>query len=338
VPFAVEDQLAENVEDLHFALGERSEGQRTNVAAVSRTTLNGWLERLAASGLRPERLYADAALLPENPGQIVALIERDTLLIRAPGQQPMALPADSLAESIDLALSNISADTTQPGLLLYASAQDWQHHSGTIDPLRPRFAGVKVQLLGQGAMPLLAQQLPTTTAINLLQGEHAPSRSVAAGFRSWSLAAALAAVLIGLFAGGRYWELSRLHKTEVQLDASVAELAASAVPNLAPGRDVRKQVEARLKSVRSGGSGGSSDLLNAVSAFAAARGAAPDAQLQGMAFQTGALELRLKAPGADSIEKIRERLQAAGWQAVLKGGSGRGSSFEGRLEIRPSGS
>lgn len=337
VPFAVEDQLAENVEDLHFALGDRIEGQRATVAAVARTTLARWLERLSIAGLRAERLCADAALLPDNPGQIVALIERDALLLRAPGQQPMSLPADSLAESLQLALGHVKSDSTQTGLLLYANSQDWQKHSAAVDALRPQFAAVKIQLLAQGPLPLFAQQLPDTRAINLLQGDHAPSRSVTAGLHSWRIAAALAVVLIGMYAAGRYWELSRLHKTELQLDSSINQLAAASVPNLAAGRDSRKQVEARLKIVRGSSAGAAGDLLDAVSAFSAARSAAPDAQLQGLSYQTGALEVRLKAPGATSIERIRERLQTAGWQATLKGGAGRGNSFEGRLEIKPRG-
>jgi general secretion pathway protein L len=337
VPFAVEDQLAENVEDLHFALGERVEGQRATVAAVARVTLDGWLAELAKAGLRAERLSADAALLPDNPGQIVAVLDRDAVLIRAPGQQPMALPSASLADSIELALAHVRSDAAQPGLLVYTSPQDWQKHGAVVDGLRTRFAAVKVQLLPQGPLPLFAQQLPTTTAINLLQGEHAPSGSVAAGFRAWRVAAALAVLLLGLYAGGRYWELSRLNKAESQLDASITQMASAAVPNLTPGRDPRRQVEARLKTVRGVSAGSSGDLLDAVSAFSAARSAAPDAQLEGISYQTGALEVRLKAPAAASIERIRERLQAAGWQATLKGGAGRGTSFEGRLEIRPLG-
>lgn len=336
VPFAVEDQLAENVEDLHFALGERDEGQPALVAAVARSTLQGWLAQLAAAGVHAQRMTTDAALLPDNPGQIVALIEHDTVLVRAPGQPPLALPATSLAESLELALGAVKYDATQSGLLLYASPQDWQKQSAVVEPLRPRFAAVKVQLLPHGPLPLFAQQIPDTRAINLLQGEHAVRRSDTSGFRPWRLAAGLALGLLLLHGASRYLELSKLRQTETQLDSSISQLASAAMPDLVAGRDARKQVEARLQRVRGlAGSGG--ELLDAVSAFSAARGAAPDAQLQGFSWRSGALELRLKAPEATSIEHIRERLQSAGWQATLKGGSGRGIEFEGRLEIRPQG-
>ena len=335
VPFAVEDQLADNVENMHFALADAADGARSSVAAVSRETFTGWMNQLSAAGLRPARVHVDAAMLPRNPGQIVALLERDTVLLSAPGLAPVALPSASLADALELTLGHLKTDATQAGLLLYASAQDWQQHSGSVDALRPRFAAVKVQLLPQGALPLFAQQLPHDSAINLLQGEFAASRGAADGFRPWRVAAALALLLLGLHAAGRYWELSRIRKTEAKVDASINELTLAALPSANGAKDLRRQVAARLEAIRSNGSGGSGDMLTALSAYVAARPAAPEAELLGFSFQGGALELRLKAPSADKIERLRQQLQGAGWQVVLKGGASHGNSFDGKLEVKP---
>ncbi|HSS07937.1 MAG TPA: type II secretion system protein GspL, partial [Rhodanobacteraceae bacterium] len=53
VPFAIEDQLLAPVEDLQFAASE-SEGDAVGVAVVSRAKLRGWLDQLAAAGIRPD--------------------------------------------------------------------------------------------------------------------------------------------------------------------------------------------------------------------------------------------------------------------------------------------
>src|SRR6202035_5193531 len=49
VPFALEEQLTEDVDHLSFAIGRRRPGG-TPVAAVSRTVLQGWLSDLNAAG------------------------------------------------------------------------------------------------------------------------------------------------------------------------------------------------------------------------------------------------------------------------------------------------
>ena len=74
VPYALEEHLAEDIEDLHFALGKRSsDSPRVPVAVVARSLLDQWLAELRGAGLEPDAVYADSELLPQNPGQAVAL-------------------------------------------------------------------------------------------------------------------------------------------------------------------------------------------------------------------------------------------------------------------------
>ena len=128
-----------------------------------------------------------------------------------------------------------------------------------------------------------------------------------------------------------------MHKIETQLDSSLDELARAAVPLAAGSPNVRRQFETRLKALHANGASGSGTLLTAMSAFVTARSAAPGVELQGFNFQNGSLEVRLKAPDASSIERLRQQLRSAGWQAVLQGGASHGNSFEGRLALKPLG-
>src|ERR1700691_2232743 len=43
VPFALEEQLTEDIDQLSFAIGRRRRGGRTPVAVVSRSVLQAWL-------------------------------------------------------------------------------------------------------------------------------------------------------------------------------------------------------------------------------------------------------------------------------------------------------
>ena len=69
VPFALEEQLTEDVDQMSFAIGRRRSGGNTPVAAVSRTVLQEWLSRLTAAGLSPVAMYPDISLMPDNPGR-----------------------------------------------------------------------------------------------------------------------------------------------------------------------------------------------------------------------------------------------------------------------------
>src|SRR5256885_17003821 len=82
---------------------------------------------------------------------------------------------------------------------------------------RERFDGIKIQLLTNGPLALFAQQLPTATPINLLQGPYTPTTARAAGWQAWRGAAMLLACFIGLHVAGKAAELSVLKATEHRL-------------------------------------------------------------------------------------------------------------------------
>src|SRR5579871_154926 len=55
VPYALEEQLADDIDDLHFAIGKRPpDSTRTPVAVVTRALMDQWLEALKSNGLEPE--------------------------------------------------------------------------------------------------------------------------------------------------------------------------------------------------------------------------------------------------------------------------------------------
>src|ERR1700753_1022395 len=50
VPFALEEQLADDIDDLHFAIGKRvGDSQRTPVAVIRRTLMDDWLIALRSA-------------------------------------------------------------------------------------------------------------------------------------------------------------------------------------------------------------------------------------------------------------------------------------------------
>src|SRR6202050_4248587 len=64
VPFALEEQLTEDIDQLAFAVGRRSERGTTPVAVVSRSILQAWISTLSQAGISPIAMYADMSLLP----------------------------------------------------------------------------------------------------------------------------------------------------------------------------------------------------------------------------------------------------------------------------------
>jgi general secretion pathway protein L len=334
VPYALEEDLAENIDELHFAIGKRTaDSLNTPVAVVARALLDEWLATLRAAGLEPEALYADSDLLPVNPGQAVALLEEDVVSVRPPGGSPVTLPADALGEALEIAQSGADASAGARGLILYTGAAEWQRHSAQVEAARPRFDGIKVQLLTGGPLALFAQQLPAGTATNLLQGSYAPTATRAVGLKAWRLAAMLLAGLVALHVAGKTVELQVLKKRERQVDTSIRETFHQAMPGEASALDARRRMEQRLLAARGAGGG----LLPALQALAQARDSAPGTSVQSLNFHSGSLEMKLSAPDASSLDRLSQSLRSNGWAADLTGGSNVSSGYEGRIQVHANG-
>src|SRR5215510_4645314 len=163
VPFALEERVADEIEDLHFALGERNaDTGRVPVVVVARARIDAWLAELRAAGLNPQAIYSEASLLPAMPGQLIALLDGDSLTLRQADGPPLVMPALSITDAFEMALAAQAAapvpglEPAPLGLLLYSGHDEWQAHQNEIDALRERFTGVKVQLLPSGPLSVLA--------------------------------------------------------------------------------------------------------------------------------------------------------------------------------------
>lgn len=335
VPYALEEQLAEDIDSLHFAVGKRAtDSPTTPVAVIARSLMEVWLAQLRAVGIKPDTLYADSDLLPENPGQAVALLEDDIVVVRPPGGAPITMPADALAAALELVRpqGELTAQSGR-GLILYTGAPEWQQHGKQVENLRDHFDGIKVQLLTAGPLGLFAQQLPTAAPINLLQGSYAPETSRAAGWRAWRVAAILLAALIGLHVIGKGAQLMMLKRTEQKVDASIAQAFRTAMPGEQSAVDARRRMEQRLVLVRNGSD--STGLLAALAALVDARNGTPGTAVQAVSFREGALDLKVAAPNADSLDRLTQTLRARGWQADLTSGSPAGSGYQGRIQMKP---
>ncbi len=341
VPFALEEQLAEDVENLHFAVGRRpTDTAHTPVAVVSRASLDEWLAQLRAAGIEPDAVFAESELVPSNPGQAVGLLDSDCAIVRPVGGLPVTMPIDALAEALELLRPRAdemiaTAGRTGQGLVLYTGAAEWHDRAPDVEAIRDRFDGIKVQLLTDGPLALLAQQLPAALAggINLLQGPYAPATALASGWKVWRAAAVLLAALIVLHATGSAVELVELGHAEHQVNVAVERTFRAAMPGEHNAVDARHRMEQRLASLRNGGAG--SGLLAALGALAQARAGTEGTVLQALTFREGTLDLRIAAPNPEVLDRLSQSLRASGWQADLTAGSVVGSRYEGHVQIKP---
>ena len=338
VPFALEEQLTEDVDLLVFALGKRRPGG-TPVAVVSRELLQGWLGQLAAVGIDPAALYADISLMPQNPGQTVLWLEKERLSVRRPGALPFAVELAPVTEALIVAgviADPFAADPAShiaQSAVLYVTREDWITVQDEFEHLSNQFISLNIQLLPDGPLPWLARGLDAD-AVNLLQGEFARRSPTGARWQRWRTAAALAAALLVVHVAAESFQLRQARHETAALDEEIKNVFSSAMPAVEM-QDPRRQMQARLERIRHSASG-PQYFLRTLQSLSGAIGATPRTTIDAMSYRENTLELKVSAPSLAALSQISQALGKDGLVAEIRSSTPVGAGIEAQMQIRTS--
>jgi general secretion pathway protein L len=316
LPFALEEQIAGDIEAQQCAIGLRAQDGRWPVRVIARDRLEVWLALLRGAGLEPQSLVSAADGLREKPGDLMLWIEGTDAHWRAPGASPTSLPVDGdWQDGLRAALGDRPGGTL--GLVVHALEQDAAQHADDVARLRGDVAQLQWILLPDGALTAFASQYGE--AVNLLQGEHAPRRVGGGSGRSawrWPLRLAAAVVLLQIL--GLALEAWRLHR-------SAAALAPALMAAARPMQPAVRDPDAALAVLRdnlarwsrTAGDPATAPLLAPLLQITQAKRGASSLQLESLSTEAdGRLRVALSAVDGADLAAAGRALAADGWTPV----------------------
>lgn len=332
LPFALEEQIAEDIEALHFAAG-RPEGSEVPAAAVDRERLENWLANLRAAGLEPQLLCSEAEGCPAAPNHLNWLLDEDRCLVRSGAGIPLLLEVASVADALRFG-PEFPGDEGQPRhLSVYLTPAAMERHGAALEALREDIATVEIRVLPDGVLPHLAAGVATRAPINLLQGAFAPRTQVDRLWRPWRAAAALLAVLAVVVLARQGLELWQLQREEARLDTAIAAAFQQALPG-ARMEDPRFQVERRLAALRGTAGPGDAGFLEAIETVGTALAGNQGLSIEAVSYRSGVLDLKLVAPSVEALEAFRQAMiRDGGYAATIEQADPRGEVVEGRIQL-----
>lgn len=335
VPFALEEQLAADVEDLHFAVGKRDSRPGTPVAAVAHACMTEWLSALQNAGLQTDSIYAETAVLPVVAGAVAVLIDGKRVYVRREKLPGAVIEVEPLIEALQLALA--SGEEARENVTIFLSEDDYERERELLEGLREFTASLQLKLLPDGPLPLLAANISQNAPVNLLQGPYGAKAKLNVSFAPWRYAAALAIIFIAAHVGLKTWQYVHYKKVEGQLDAQIAETYQQALPGspVPPPEEARRQVEQVLNQLR--GTGPTSGMLTTLAMLSEAMAQAPNTDIEALSYRNNVTDLRVLAPSVDVLDRIRQAAGERGVTAEIQSANPRDSKFEGRLQFKKAG-
>ena len=254
VPYALEDQVAEDIDLLHFAVGPRQADGQFPVAIVSRARMQNWVDALAAHGLRPESLTPETLALDvdQSGAHWSALAEGPQVIGRNGAWSGFTCLAEDLASYLVI----VNPGKSQRLHLHLAGEQqtDWSRLEWPLS-LLPH----------ANVLSALSAQFHPERAINLLQGgAYALGRDVQRLWKPWRLAASL--LLACLVIGGSAYTLDTLRlRTELQRQDQANLLRFQQLfPDQTRVVDMEAQLDQQLRILGGGTQGGPFPLLESL--------------------------------------------------------------------------
>jgi type II secretion system protein L len=280
--------------------------------------------------------------MPDNPGQTVLWLERGQLAVRRPGMLPFAVDLSPVSEA--LVVAGVIADpldtSAEPKVLesaiLYVTREDWALVQPDFESLVDKFDSLKIQLLTDGPLPWLARALPTTDAVNLLQGEFSRATDYGAQWRQWRTAAVLAAVLLVAHVGAQALQIHRANHESAVLDREIAQVFAEAMP-ADKLSDPRRQMQGRLDGIRKSGPG-PQYFLRTLQALGGALSATPKTDIDALSYREQSLDMKVTAPSLAALSQLSQLVGRQGLTAEIQSSTPVASGVEAHLQVRSQGS
>lgn len=307
VPFMVEEQLASDIDDCHFAVGERVDGGAVRVAVVDRQRLGNWLDRLAAAGVRPSTMTADVEHAGRDAAGSRVLIDGDRALL-VTGDAAMAVELDTLPTALQLA-----GEAALPVTISVpeASVERVSMYSTQIEA---ELGAVEVEELDYSAFEVLCRQF-SPRAIDLLQGEFRVDEKRQQRKSPWPAVATLAACAFGLHIMLLVVQGIYLDVKATQYENEARALYAEVFPNDRNVRDLRRRWQSRIRA----GSGQGGDQFIEVFAQASQQVATSSLRLENINFNEsrGDISLQLLARQSSEFVSFSRSLTDAGIDAEV---------------------
>lgn len=335
VPFALEEHLAADVEDMHFAVGKRGTQPGTPVAAVAHSQMAEWNGALQSAGLLTDTMYAETSVLPNVTGAVAVLIDGKRVYVKRENQPGAVIDVEPLIEALQLALA--SGEESREHVTIFVTEEDYERERELLEGLREFTASLQLKLLPDGPLPLLASNATQGAPVNLLQGQYAVKSKLNVSFAPWRYAAVLAGLFFATHVGLKTWQYFHYKQVERQLDAQIAETYQQALPGspVPPPLEARRQVEMVLGQLK--GTGPSSGMLTTLAMLSEAMAQAPNTAIEALSYRNNVTDLRVLAPSVDVLDRIRQVAGERGVTAEIQSANPRDQKFEGRLQFKKAG-
>lgn len=337
LPYAVEELLADDVEQMHLVLCQRQDRDIWPVVAIQHEVMSEYHALVSQLPWPLQAIHIDAEGCAAAPGEVGLLIDGDAVLIHQPGHHLVRL---ARANALPF-LEALGAAAGAAALPLKVQVNPVDEESDRVFTAQlEHVQGLEARQVGYGVSPfeLICHTLANLDApINLCEGPYRSQATREEGqWRRWWPLAAVAGFFLVVQVGLLVTEglLNRQHAEAYEQQA--LQLYRSIYPQERTVMNPRRQMEGKLRNA--GSSGGQArflDVLAEAGYLLRQQPGSDNMELNNVQYnQRGELALEIRAGTLDQLDRYRQALTTAGLNADLGAAIKESNGVRGRVTIR----
>ncbi len=335
IPYANEDEIASDVESLHFSLGKIEKKDNVSVAIVELALMDKWQAMFKAASLSVDVIMPETMAVPfsvftedgvEN-NELNIVFEENAVLFKFSDYDAFYADAANVNFIFKLWL-NDHADNLPDTIVV------WGVENTTFDV--PDDISVEYKPAPHGLLGLLAEHpINFEKSINLLQGDYSRKEQIGKIWRPWRLAASLAGALFFLQLGLAATQSSALEAEYLALKAETKKIYKDTFPDARRIVNPRRQMEQKLKELKGDDQTASVTFLSLLADTGSVFKATQGLNLKSIRFKNNMLDVELEVPNYEVLDQLKQKLTKKGKRSVeIQSAVTRKNVVQGRLQIK----
>lgn len=329
VPFLLEEQLIDEVENLHFTIGERDPiTHLVSVAVIAHQQLDEQLGALRLLYPQVTTCIPDIFAVPKPiEGWGILCIENLALIRTTTG---FAIEV----EQLDFILQTINELPNQ--LTLFTGPQLDEIEQTLLTTLYGLGIPVKVEHHPQSKLAWWQQGInQQSKSFNVLQGIYRPVHKTTLLWKPWRLTAVLLVILAIIFLLEQLVTIEQLEKQRQQLNTQIETVYRETFPQARKVVNPKVQMEQQLNALLadSGKSGQTNDFLTLLNTFSPFLSKLPNLQIKHLDYLDNYFDITLETSQLQSLDQLKQSLQTVNLQLTVQTATSRNNIVEARIRI-----
>lgn len=300
IPFALEEQLAEDIELMHFATS-KAEHNIYPVAAVKHSTLEQILNSLREHEIEPDYIYADTLCLPRPANSWLFFIEENTTSIDQ-GSNTILHTDPDMFNVILQSLLQQTDDEKLPDTFEIWSAEDNSDDINLTDDIANTITINRHTY--SSTVSLFASNLNNKNQVNLLQGKYEVVKTSHQWWKPWLLASSLAVIVLCLQLLSAILDLSKVSKENHMLASEINSIYKRSFPASKKIINARVQMESKLKALQKNMGKADSGFIDILTDIAPIIKQNNNLFIQVISFRNRKFELQISTDQLVNAEKL----------------------------------